>query len=316
MHEGGEQSGGINDCKDFKGAAKDIAERLSGEVSVVVTAHTHRYYVCEVGGKLVTSAGSYGTLLTEIDLSLDRASGRIVKKSGRNLVVKPDGAKAADLSALLARYTILSEAREKQVVGRLKTELSVARGGTDESNLANMVADAQLYATTSPDRGGAVIAFNNNDSLRAPLIPDADGGISYGAIFKTQPFQNDLLVMNLTGAQIKALLEQQWEGNEGLGRRMLNVSAGFSYAWDATKPVGQRVLPGSIKLGGAPLQADLQYRVAVNSYLATGGSGMTMFREGKDRQVSVLDIDAVVEYLGVKSPYQPPPLGTRIVRVN
>ena len=316
MHQGGQQTGGINDCKDFSGAAKDIVERMSNDVSIVVTAHTHRYYICEIGGKLVTSAGSYGMLMTEIDLTLDRVSGRISQRSARNLVVKPDGAKAADLTELVQRYAALSEPLEKRVVGRLRTELSMVKAGTSESNLANMVVDAQLYATTSPDRGGAVIAFNNNDSLRDSLIPDADGGISYGAVFRAQPFQNDLIVMTLTGAQVKALLEQQWEGGEGPGRRMLGVSTGFRYTWDATKPVGQRVVVGSMALNGIPIRGDLQYRISVNSYLATGGSGMTVFRDGKDRQVSVSDIDAVVEYLGVKSPYQPPPLGTRIVRLN
>lgn len=316
MHEGGAQSGGINECVDFKGAARDLATRFSADVDVVVTAHTHRFYVCLVADKLVTSAGSFGTLLTEIDLTIDRASGRVVKKSARNLVVKPDGAKDARLTALVERYGLLTEPLERRVVAKVTQELTPVSTAAGESTLANLLADAHLFATASPDRGGAVIAFNNRGSLRAPIIPDADGGVSYGALFKTQPFQNDLIVMTLTGNQVKQLLEQQWSAVTGERTLMLGVSAGFSYTWDASKPRGERVVPDSIKLNGNSVQADLQYRVAANSFLAAGTEGLTVLRDGRERQVSVLDLDALVEYLSANSPYRPPEVGRRIHRLN
>jgi 5'-nucleotidase len=180
-----------------------------------------------------------------------------------------------------------------------------------------LIADAHLSATASPDRGGAVIAFNNRGSLRAPIIPDESGGVSYGALFKTQPFQNELVVMNLTGAEIKNVLERQWTAEaEGRFSRIMGVSKGFSYVWDAAKPIGSRVVAGSMKLNGAPVRLDLEYRVVANSFVAAGAEGFTVFRDGRDRQVSVLDLDALVEYLGANSLYQPMPLGTRIVRLN
>ncbi len=316
MHEGGEQSGGINDCVDFKGAARDLASRFSADVDVVVTAHTHRFYVCDVAGKLVTSAGSYGTLLTAIDLTLDRGTGRVIKKSARNLVVKPDGAKDARLTELVERYAALTEPLEKRVVATVTQELTSVSSAAGESTLANLIADAHLFATTSPDRGGAVIAFNNRGSLRAPIIPDADGGVTYGALFKTQPFQNDLIVMTFTGKQIKQLLEQQWNAITGERALMLGVSAGFRYAWDAAKPRGERVLADSMSLNGKAVEADLQYRVAANSFLAAGTEGLTLFRDGRERQVSVLDLDALVEFLAATSPYSPPAVGARIRRLN
>ncbi len=317
VHEGGEQTGGINECTDFKGAARGIAERLSPEVAVVITGHTHRFYVCEVAGKLVTSAGSYGTLVTEIDLTLDRASGRVVQKTARNLVVKPDGPKDVRLTALVERYAALSEPLEKRVVAIVKQEINGVANPAGESTLANLIADAHLFATTSPDRGGAVMAFNNRGSLRAPIIPDAAGGVAYGELFKTQPFQNDLVVMNLTGAQIKQVLEQQWSDATSSARgQILGVSQGFSYAWDASKPIGERVIAESMRLNGATMQQTLEYRVTANSFVAAGSEGLTVFREGRDRQISVLDLDALVEYLAVKSPYQPPAVGSRIRRLN
>ncbi len=317
VHEGGEQSGGINDCIDFRGPAKDIASRLGPEVSVVITGHTHRYYICDVAGKRVTSAGSYGTLLTEIDVDLDRATGRVSRSVARNIVVKPDGPKAAELTGFVERYKALSEPLEKRIVANVARELSAVSTPAGESTLGNLIADAHLSATASPDRGGAVIAFNNRGSLRAPIIPDESGGVSYGALFKTQPFQNDLVVMNLTGAEIKNVLERQWTAEaEGRFSRIMGVSKGFSYVWDAAKPIGSRVVAGSMKLNGAPVRLDLEYRVVANSFVAAGAEGFTVFRDGRDRQVSVLDLDALVEYLGASSPYQPPALGARIIRLN
>lgn len=320
MHEGGNQTGGINECVDFSGKARDIATRFDPAVSVVVTAHTHRWYICNVGDKLVTSAGSNGTLVTEIDLTLDRATKKVVAKRAVNNIVRPDGPKEAALTALVARYAVLAEPLENRVVARMAQELTAITNAAGESTLGNLIADAHLYATANPDRGGAVIAFNNPGSLRAPIIPAADGGVSYGALFRTQPFLNDLIVMNLTGAQIKALLEQQWTmGTVPERPRLLGVSKGFTYTWDASKPRGERVIADSMRLNGAPIRADLQYRVAANGFVAGGSEGLTVFREGTERQVSVLDLEALIQYLGdnsARAPYEAPALGKRITRLN
>lgn len=320
VHEGGEQSGGINECVNFRGPVRGIVERLDPSVDVVVTGHTHRFYICEINNKLVTSAGSFGTLLTEIDLQIDRTSRDVVSKRAKNVIVSPDGPKDPKLTDFLQRYIALGEPREKRVVARVSRELSTVATPGGESALGNLIVDAQLAATASPERGGAVIAFNNASSVRAPLVPDANGGVTYGMLFASQPFQNDLVVMNLTGAQLKRVLEQQqWGLTPGERRLFLGVSAGFSYAWDASRPRGDRVVPGSLKLNGVAIRDDLQYRVGMNSFIAGGGDGFTVFTEGTDRQVSVQDLEALVEYLGARSakaPYEPPMPGTRIARLN
>lgn len=317
IHEGGEQTGGVNECVDFKGNIRAIAEKLPDAVSLVVSAHTHRYYICEVAGKLVTSAGSYGTLLTEINLTLDRTTGLVTSKAARNHVVSPDGPKDARLTELVDRYVALARPLENRVVARLAREFNAVSLPSGESALGNLVADAQLAATVSPDRGGAVIAFNNSASLRAPLIPDAEGNIAYGALFATQPFQNDLVVMNLTGAQLKAVLEQQFGPTVGQRVRSLNSSLGLTYSWDAARPQGERILMETIKLNGAHISPELQYRVAVNSFVAAGGDGYTVFQAGTERQVSVQDLEAVVEFLSRQSgPVDVGPLGARVTRLN
>lgn len=313
MHEGGEQSGSINECVDFKGRGREIAEQLDPAVQLIVTAHTHRYYVCEIGNLLITEAGSYGTLVTEIDLVLDRSTRKIVAKKARNVVVDPNGAKDAALTALVDRYAARSAPLENRVVGRLTREASALVGPSGESTLGNLIADAHLFGTAAPDKGAAVIAFNNPGSLRAPIIPDADGGVKYGELFKAQPFQNDLIIMTFTGKQLKYLLEQQFTGGDR--PRLLGVSKGFSYSWDNAKPQGEKIVAGSMKLNGVPLDPALQYRVAANSFLAGGSEGLGMFREGTERQVGMLDLEALVALIASGSPYTPPPTG-RLKRLN
>jgi 5'-nucleotidase len=313
MHEGGTQTGTINECVDFQGRGREIAEQLDPAVQIVVSAHTHRYHICELGNKLVTGAGSYGTLVTEIDLVLDRATRKIVAKKARNLIVDPKGSKDAALTTLVDRYAVLSAPLENRVVGKLTHEVNSVVSPTGESTLGNLIADAHLFGTAAPDKGGAVIAFNNPGSLRAPIIPDADGGVKYGELFKAQPFQNDLIIMTFTGKQLKSLLEQQFRGSDR--PRLLGVSKGFTYTWDQAKPVGEKIVSGSMKLNGAQIDPALQYRVAANSFLAGGSEGMSIFLEGTERQVGVLDLEALVAMISAGSPVTPPSVG-RLVRLN
>jgi 5'-nucleotidase len=314
IHEGGVQTGGMNECNEFSGALKAIVEKFDPAVDVVTSAHSHRSYVCDMAGKLVTSAGSNGTLLTEIDLTINRATGKVQTKSAQNLIVSPNGAKDARLTELVVKYQKLAEPREKKVVGKITREVSLVGDAAGESSLGNLIADAHLFATAAPDKGGAVIAFNNPGSLRAPIIPAADGSVSYGALFTVQPFQNNLIVMTMTGKQIKDALEQQ--AFTGAKPRLLGVSKGFSYSWDAAKPIGEKVIAHSMKLNGTAMQPDLQYRVAANSFLAGGSEGLTMFRTGTDRLTGDLDLDALVSYLVAFSPVAPAPVGGRLTRLN
>lgn len=314
IHEGGVQTGGINECNEFSGALKAMVEKFDPAVDVVTSAHSHRSYVCDMAGRLVTSAGSNGTLLTEIDLTINRVTGKVLTKAAQNLIVSPEGAKDARLTELVVKYQKLAEPREKKVVGKFTREVSLVIDAAGESSLGNLIADAHLFATAAPDKGGAVIALNNPGSLRAPIIPADDGSVSYGALFTVQPFQNNLIVMTMTGKQIKDALEQQ--SFTGARPRLLGVSKGFSYSWDAAKPVGEKVIAHSMKLNGMAMQPDLQYRVAANSFLAGGSEGLTLFRAGTDRMTGDLDLDALVSYLVAFSPVAPAPVGGRLTRLN
>jgi 5'-nucleotidase len=179
--------------------------------------------------------------------------------------------------------------------------------------LGDIVADAQLAATRAEDKGGAVIAMTNPGGIRTDIERKGDGKVSYADVFASQPFRNQLITLTLTGAQIKAALEQQWTDEKR--PRILQVSEGFSYAWDAAKPFGERVNAGSMKLDGAPIEPAKGYRVTINNYLALGGDGFIAFNVDVPKQTGVYDDEALFAYFQANSPIAPaPPI--RIARTN
>ena len=163
------------------------------------------------------------------------------------------------------------------------------------------------------DRGGAVIAFTNPGGIRADIVKSADGTVTYGDVFAVQPFRNQLVTLTLTGAQIKAMLEQQW--STPARPRILQVSDGFSFSWDNTASAGSRIAADRMILDGKIIDPAASYRVTVNAFLAVGGDGFSMLTEGRDPLVGVYDVDALNAYMKARSPVSPLPLG-RISRVD
>jgi 5'-nucleotidase len=149
--------------------------------------------------------------------------------------------------------------------------------------------------------------------VRAALPMSADGKVRFEDIYTVQPFNNQLVTVSLTGAQLLQLLEQQWRGqNEG---RVMHVSQGFAYAWDSMRSAGTRVVPGSAKLNGKAIDAAADYRVTVNAFMADGGDNFSILKQGRDRRTGMLDVDALELYLQARPGFVPGPLD-RITRVN
>jgi hypothetical protein len=129
--------------------------------------------------------------------------------------------------------------------------------------------------------------------------------VTYGEAFAVQPFGNSLVTMTVTGAQIDTLLEQQFD-NPGVGQnRILQVSEGFAYSWSAAAPKGSKVDPASITLNGVPIDPAASYRITVNNFMADGGDGYLVLREGTNRLGGDVDLDALEKYFtaqGVVAP--------------
>ena len=311
IHEGGVPTGDYNECPGISGPIVDIVKKLDKAVDLVVTGHTHRAYNCRIDGRLVTSGDKYGTIVTEIDLVLDHKTGDVRSAVADNVIVRTTSfAKDPVQTALIAAYEKLAVPLAKRVVGRIGAALPRESNPAGENPIGQVIADAQLAASSD---AGAQIAFMNPGGIRAALAMPADGLVRYEDLFSVQPFYNNLVTMTLSGAQVAQLLEQQWAGQTSA--RIMQVSRGFTYSWDASRPVGQRVVPGSLRLNGQPVAPDAMLRVTVNAFMASGGDNFSVLKEGRDRRTGVMDIDALEQFVKRNPTIAPGPLD-RITRLN
>ena len=341
VHQGGQQNvseqvpvPGVSDCANFSGPIVDIVKGLNPEFGLVVSGHTHRFYSCTLpnakGTSVVTSAGTNGQLITDIDYSIDRRTGRFAEITAKNVVVEngvPDGnggwLKDASGAFVKNPDTVDPKAKKvadkyrtavapiaNRVVGTIKGDIVRLAGANGESPLGDVIAEAQL-AWTKND--GAQIALMNPGGIRADFDAEATPGgeavgqVTYGEAFTVQPFNNLVVTQTFTGAQLKDVLEQQFVGFGGqTTQRILQVSAGFTYTWNSTAAPGSKVT--ALALNGTPIDPAATYRVTTNDFLANGGDGFTNLNVNVNRTTAPgFDIDALVGYLGAGAPVAPGP---------
>ena len=320
IHQGGYTKGepDPSTCPELTGDIRKILDRLDTRVDVVVSGHTHWPYVCDYAQYnkdkpfLLTSAGVFGQLVTDIALEIDPDASRVLTKRARNVIVQSEGyatrigriepkdgfarfAPRADIAAYVGRYVEASKVEIQRPAGRLAGEVS--RPGGDKSweggTLGNLIADAQLAATRS---AGAQIAFMNALGIRAPhvLAPAADGTLTFGQLYQVQPFNNGLVTQSLSGAELKAVLEEGLDDTQP--KQLLSASAGFAYSYDLSRPVGDRIV--AMALDGKPIDPAATYRVTTNSFLASGGDSFASLARQRDFAISPLsDIEALEAWL-------------------
>lgn len=301
IHEGGVSKDGFDKpaCGTLTGPITDIVNRLDPRVDAVISGHTHQGYNCVVNGRTVIQGDFYGHLLQRLDMTIDRRQHRVLNIRAANVVMDPRSTtKNAEMTALVAKAKQLTDAVKSTPVGTLATA-AILRANNDagESALGDLIADSQLAATKDK---GAVIAFMNPGGIRADLqATAANNTATFGDLYAVQPFGNTLVVMDLTGAQIKELLEQQFENPAAGQNRILQVSQGFTYSYDSTAAKGSKVDPASIKLNGTVLDPAKTYRVTMNSFLATGGDNFTTFKNGINvlQLPNLVDVEAFSAYL-------------------
>ena len=318
LHEGGSVSDSIteatiNSCNNPTGALPPIVDRMDDDIDVVVTGHTNWAVNCIIDGKIVTGAAHQGRLVTDIDLTVSRATKDVVAHTVNNVIVTRTVPKAPALTTLVNKYVGLSAPLANRVIGSVTSTISRSANAAGESALGDVIADAQLNATKPADLGGATIGFMNSGGIRADFTyvsssaGEGDGNVTYGEAFAVQPFGNSLVTMTVTGAQIDTLLEQQFD-NPGVGQnRILQVSEGFAYSWSAAAPKGSKVDPASITLNGVPIDPAASYRITVNNFMADGGDGYLVLREGTNRLGGDVDLDALEKYFTAQGVVAPGP---------
>lgn len=344
VHQGGSTTAGlVNDksCPGFTGEIIAIADKLDPAIDVIVSGHTHQEYVCvRPDGKLITQTGFYGRIATKVDLTIDPNTRKVTKKDASNLVAINDAgvkdasgalipipagmtvqAKNPAIEVLVQRYVSLTAPITSIVLGMLNGPLERKTNPAGESSMGDVIADAFLTASSDPSYGPAPaqIAFTNLGGLRADLNSSLQ--VSFGQLYNVLPFGNNLVTMNLTGDQLLRLLEQQWESPQPAGGRVLPLSQGLTYSWDAAKlegaapKTGDRVVAGSLKLNGVPVESTKSYRITVNNFMASGGDNFTVLTRGTNVQQGAIDIDAASAYFKLKGTISTP-AQNRITRLN
>ncbi len=335
LHEGGSQTpppGDVDACVGISGPIVAINSALDPEIDVVITGHTHLPYNCTLPDpagdpRIVTSAYSYGRVVTEVNLVLDKRTHdvrRDLSTSTNHAVFQAALAPDPVMTAILAKWQPLYDAAGTTPVGAITADIN--RGGTGgsdrgvESAAGNLVADAQLWATSS---NFADVAFMNPGGVRSDLTyaqsqtpAEGDGVVTYGEAFTFQPFGNTLVTFPMTGAQIISVLEEQCQPL-GSSRPFLHlgVSEGFTYDLATTIAAGDctAVAITNVMLNGVALNPAATYDVTVNNFLADGGDNFTTFATiTAPRLDGGNDLQALVNYLGTFSPVAPP----SIDRVN
>ena len=247
--------------------------------------------------------------MTDIALKIDPATHRVVGKQARNIIVQsapyvasrgpvpntdlvPRFAPRADIAAYVGRYVEAARQFSERAIGKLAAPAARrAIGDVDYGGpLGNLIADAQLAASKG---SGAQISFMNAFGIRAPITPAADGTVTFGMIYATQPFNNQLVTMTMTGAALKALLEQGF--SDSGPEQFLTPSAGFTYTVDRSAPAGSRI--SAMKLDGRPIAPAADYRVAVSDFLSNGGDGFSVFTQQRDKVRGAVDIDALEAWI-------------------
>ena len=309
---------------------RPILDKLDPRVDVVISGHTHWAYVCNYPSRdpahhfLLTSAGLWGEIVTDLTLKIDPVAHRMVSASAHNVIVQspayrgsvgekpntalyPNFAPRADIGAYVQRYVDAAAQFSQRPAGSLagpalKLEGKLANTG---GPLGHLVADAQLAATRS---AGAQIALMNPFGVRKSLEPKPDGSLTFGQIYDVQPFMNELVTLTMSGAELKAVLEQglDAEGPE----QILTASAGFTYSYDRSLPIGNRI--AAMSLDGKAIAPDRDYRITVNMFLANGGDSFTLFPKARDRTIGASDIAAFESWLQATPP-RPVPVEEREV---
>ncbi len=343
IHEGGSPTAlNINGCSGVSGPIVDIVGQLDPEVDLVVSGHTHQPYSCVIDGIPTTSAYSFGRLVTDIDMTVSRATKDVTKLSINNRIVTRDVAPDPAMLSLISRYQAVAAPIANRPIGNVTADILRAQAADGEQAMGNVIADAQLAATDGATEGAAVVAFMNAGGVRADLTfasspaGEGDGVVTFGEAFTVQPFGNILQTLTLTGAQIDLLLEQQFCGVNSPHNsptpgffKIMSPSAGFTYTWDediassagnatcATDPQAGAVDPDSIAINGVPLDLAASYRVTASNFMADGGDGYFVLRDATDRLGGLEDLQAFEAYIrAAGAAGVSPPALDRVTRIN
>ena len=330
-HEGAGGSDSLENQVAAGGVFASIVNDTSDEVDAIFTGHTHLSYVwdgpTDSGTRPILQSGSYGDPVGVVELGFDPETGEVTQYTSSNVAIpdEPDDAWSAPCAdnaryqaavAIAEEATAEAEVLGREVIGEVTADITTAHEGESrdnrlrESTLGNLTANAWLWGMQQPGRPGADIGIMNPGGLRAELFyeaggVEADGEVTYAEAASVHPFANTMQVIDITGAQFKELLEQQWQP-EGSSRAFLKLglSDNVRYTYDPDRAAGERVT--GIWFDGAPMDPATTFTIASGSFLISGGDNFTVLQEGTNsRDSGLIDTDVFMNYMGQHSPVSP-----------
>jgi len=271
-----------------------VAAALGERVDVIVGGHNHRTLPegQREGSVLMTQTGAKTEFLGRVQVDFPPGeSPRAVAE-----LLEPGD----DLEAVLAPHVAEVQREFAEVVGELQAPLRRASGFAS-SALGNLETDLMRQLT------GAGVALQNKPGIRADLEA---GPVTRRAVYEVAPFGNAVVSMQLSGAQLRELLESCLADE----RSVCDVS-GLTVRFDLARPPGERVV--GIQVGEKPIEDERSYRVATNDFLARGGDDKVVFTQGSEREETQrLLRDLLEAFLRENAPYAPPPIEARLVTVD
>ena len=294
----------------------EIVYGVDDDVDAIVSAHTHLAYNHVIDGRPVVSAGQYGENMGVMNLKVDPKTKKLLSIVNE---IRPLTEAGKPLYPAVPEVQAIVDTAKKEAdvlgavkVGEITADFNRARqsdGKTEnrggESTIGNFVADVQKWATD------ADVAIMNPGGLRANLAyaatgeSDPAGNVTYREAATVQPFANTLVTLNLTGEQLKGVLEEQWQP-AGASRPFLKlgVSKGLVYTYDPNAAQGERIT--SIMLNGEPIDPAASYLVAANSFLAGGGDNFFTFAQGTGKKdTGKIDLQSMVDWFAANKTATP-----------
>lgn len=276
------------------------------------------------------ASGSYTDNLGLVRISYDPVEKKVL--SADSILIPAakvaECGEAEDTKAVVDKAVADSKEAGKRVVGTGYTEtfkrgVFTAPGDkTDpgsnrgvESSLGDLVADAMRETITTTDGKPVDFGIINAGGLRADLVPNEDGTITYAQSYAVMPFSNELGYVTLSGAQVKQMLEEQWKTNLNSqnSRPMLKlgISENVRYTYDPSAEFGKRIT--SVTIDGAPLDPERNYTIGSVTFLLAGGDSFDALKaNGPAVNTGHLDRDKFNEYLGKHSGLKPRALKSSI----
>lgn len=328
-HEGAFANGPLATETSVSPIFRRIVQDTSPLVGAIFTAHTHQTYLYDgpttPGTRPVIQSDSYGRVLGKVQLGIDPVTKAVRQYTKANIAI-PSNAPITDAckadpqyqaaAAIVADAEATAKALGSVVIGSITADITTAFKDASlvngfytgavrdnrlrESSLGNLTANVWKWGMNVPGRPGADIGVMNPGGLRAELLYDNStdgerpGEITYAEAAAIHPFANTLQTRELTGAQFKKALEQQWRGGS-VPFLKLGLSDNVRYTYDASRPWGERIT--SITVDGAPMDMAAVYRVASGSFLMSGGDSFTAFGEGTNPKDSgLIDTDVFINY--------------------